>query len=53
MQLGKCTFEHEVLFADVTQDGIIGIDFMTKNKCDFMISRSCLKVKGEEIPCYI
>ena len=53
MQLGKCTFEHEVLFADITQDGIIGIDFMIKNKCDLMISRSCLKVKGEEIPCYM
>ena len=26
---------------------------MIKNKCDLMISRSCLKVKGEEIPCYM
>lgn len=28
--LGKCTFQHEVLFADITQDGILGIDFMMK-----------------------
>lgn len=51
--LGKCTFQHEVLFADITQDGILGIDFMMKNKCDLIISKSCLKVKGEEIPCYM
>ena len=51
--LGKCTFQHEVLFADIILEGILGIDFMIKNKCDLMISRSCLKVKGEEIPCYM
>ena len=53
IRLGKCTFQHEFLFADITQDGILGIDFMIKNKCDLMISRSCLKVKGEEIPCHM
>ncbi|MCG8048838.1 MAG: RNA-directed DNA polymerase, partial [Candidatus Thiodiazotropha taylori] len=53
ISLGKCTFQHEVLFADITHDGIIGIDFMITNKCDLMISRSCLKVKGVEIPCYM
>ena len=26
---------------------------MKKNKCDLIISRSCLKVKGQEIPCYM
>ena len=50
IRLGKCMFQHELLFADITQDGILGIDFMIKNKCDLMISRSCLKMKGEEIP---
>ena len=53
IRLGKCTFQHEVLFADITQDGILGIDFMIKNKCDVMRSRSCHKVKGEEISCYV
>ena len=51
IRLGKHTFQHEVYFADITLDGIIGIDFMTKNGCDLMLSRTCLKVKGEEIPC--
>ncbi|MCG7876282.1 MAG: RNase H-like domain-containing protein [Candidatus Thiodiazotropha endolucinida] len=53
IKLGGHTFQHEVLFADITQDGILGIDFMIKNRCDLIISRSCLKVKGEEIPCYM
>ena len=51
IHLGKQTFQHEVYFADITLDGIIGIDLMTKNGCDLMLSRTCLKVKGEEIPC--
>ena len=53
IRLGKCIFQHEILFADITQDGNLGIDFMLKNKCDLMISRSCLEIKGEEIPCHI
>ena len=53
INLGNCTFQHEVLFADITQDGILGIDFMMMNKCDLIISKSCLKVKGQEIPCYM
>ena len=27
--------------------------FLIKNKCNLMISRSCLKVKREEIPCHM
>ena len=53
INLGNCTFQHEVLFADITQDEILGIDFMMMNKCDLIISKSCLKVKGQEIPCYM
>ena len=53
INLGNVTFQHEVLFADITQDGILGIDFMMQNKCDLIISKSCLKVKGQEIPCYM
>ena len=51
--LEKCTFQHEILFADITQKGILGFNFMMKNKCNVMISRSWLKVKGEEIPCHM
>ena len=53
INLGKCTFQHEVLFADITQDGILGIDLMMRNKCDVIISKICLNVKGQEIPCYM
>ena len=37
INLGNVTFQHEVLFADITQDGILGIDFMMQNKCDLII----------------
>ena len=30
IRLGKYIFQHEFLFADITQNGILGIDFMIK-----------------------
>ena len=32
IRLGNCTFQHEFLFADITQDGILGIDFFDKEQ---------------------
>ena len=53
ISLGKSIFQHEVLFADITHDVILGIDFMIQNKCDLIISKSCLKVKVQETLCYM
>ena len=43
ISLRKSIFQHEVLFSDITHDGILGIDFMIQNKCDLIISKSCFK----------
>ena len=42
-----------MLFADITHDGNLGIDLIIQNKYDLIISKSCLKVKGQEILCYM
>lgn len=52
IDMGRYTFTHEVLIADIQNDGILGVDFLTPNQCDVMISKSCLLYKGGSIPCY-
>ncbi|KAL3853877.1 hypothetical protein ACJMK2_013176 [Sinanodonta woodiana] len=53
IMLGSHTFKHEVLLADIQQDGILGIDFLKKCKCDPIISKGCLNVKCEKVSCYM
>ena len=53
LTLGSQTFNHDVLLADIQNDGIIGIDFLNKCKCDIMVSKKCLKLNGEKIHCFM
>ena len=43
---------HDVLFADVKNDGILGMDFLTKHRCDISLSKNHLLLKhGEKLAC--
>lgn len=50
--IGKCFYEHEFLLADIKDDGILGMDFLTKHKCDVLLSREYLLLNREKIPCF-
>ena len=50
--LGNQNLSHEILFADIKNDGIIGIDFLTANRCDVLLSKDHLVLNGEKIACY-
>ncbi|MCG8045657.1 MAG: reverse transcriptase domain-containing protein, partial [Candidatus Thiodiazotropha endolucinida] len=50
--LGNQKLLHEVLFADVKNDGILGIDFMIKHKCDVLLSKDHLVLNSERIACF-
>ena len=50
--LGNQKLLHDVLFADVKNDGIIGMDFLTKHQCDMFLSKNHLLLNGEKIPCF-
>ena len=50
--LGSQTFNQEMLISDIVENAILGMDFMKTKKCDLMISKGCLKINGENIPCY-
>ena len=52
IKLGNKVFKTEMLIAEFQQDGILGMDFMTANKCDLLISKRCLNVNGEQVTCF-
>lgn len=45
-------FSQDILIADMQNDGILGVDFLSCHKCDVLLSKSCLLSKGNKIPCY-
>ena len=47
--LGSQKLLHDVLFADVKNDGILGMDFLTKRRCDMFLSKKHLLLNGEKI----
>ena len=50
--LGNQKLLHDVLFADVKNDGIIGMDFLTKHQCDMFLSKNHLLLNGGKIACF-
>lgn len=52
LSLGRNTTEHEVLLADIQNEGIIGLDLMNQMHCDVLLSKNCLKIGGEIVPCF-
>ncbi|MEW8546534.1 MAG: reverse transcriptase domain-containing protein [Candidatus Thiodiazotropha sp.] len=50
--LGSQKLLHEVLIADVKNDGILGMDFLTKHSCDMFLSKNHLLLNGEKIACF-
>ncbi|KAK6177716.1 hypothetical protein SNE40_015762 [Patella caerulea] len=52
IKLGKRIVSQEVYITDIQNDGILGLDFLTNIGGDVILSKNCLNVKGEEIPCY-
>jgi hypothetical protein len=45
-------YEHEFLLTDIRDDGILGMDFLTKHKCDVLLSREYVLLNREKIPCF-
>lgn len=52
IKIGSHIINHEVLIADIHNDGILGVDFLTPNNCDVLLNESCLSINGDRIPCY-
>ena len=50
--LGENKYSHNVLVADIPNEGILGMDFLTSHGCDVILSKNRLVVGGENIPCF-
>ncbi|CAC5389473.1 unnamed protein product [Mytilus coruscus] len=50
--LGDHIYHHNVLVADISNEGIIGMDFLVTHDCDVLLSQNKLKIKGEIIQCF-
>lgn len=50
--IGTQKLKHKALIADIENDGILGMDFLTSHQCDLMLTRQIMKVNGEEILCF-
>ena len=51
--LGSQKLLHDVLLADVKNDSILGMDFLTKHRCDMFLSKNHLLLNGEKIACFL
>ena len=51
LEIGKRSYENEFLLTDIKDNGILGMDFLTKYKCDLMLSKGYILLNKERIPC--
>jgi hypothetical protein len=47
ISLGKNFYQHNVFIADISNEGILGMDFLAANNCDVHLSENRLCFKGE------
>jgi hypothetical protein len=52
LKLGKNLIKHKVLIANIPIEGILGMDFLEINNCNVLLSKSCIRYRGNEIPCF-
>lgn len=46
-QIGNRQVKHDVLFADIQNEGIIGFDFLSKHRCNVSLSNFDLTINGK------
>ena len=52
IEIGSQTLTQKFLFADIENEGILGMDFLTAHQYDLMLTQSYLKIKREKIRCF-
>ena len=52
IMLGTQKLLHDVLVADVKNDGILGMKFLTKHRCDMFLSKNYMLLNGHKIACF-
>ena len=52
LNIGGKPYEHNVLLADIQNEGILRIDFLKANQSKVMISKGYITIHGKKIPCF-
>ena len=52
IEIGFQKLQQKVLFADIENEGILGMDFLTAHQCDLMLTQNYIKIKKEKIRCF-
>ncbi|MCG7878981.1 MAG: retroviral-like aspartic protease family protein, partial [Candidatus Thiodiazotropha taylori] len=52
IEIGAQKVQQKVLVANIENDGILGMDFLTAHQCDLMLTQKLLKIKGEKVRCF-
>ena len=52
INIGSQTIPQKVLVVEIENDGILGMDFLTANRCEIMLTRKLMKLNGETIRCF-
>lgn len=52
LEIGSQKVQQKILFADIKNDGILGMDFLTAHQCDLMLTQRCLRLNNEKIRCF-
>ncbi|MEW8546309.1 MAG: hypothetical protein AB2693_22560 [Candidatus Thiodiazotropha sp.] len=50
--IGTQKLKHKALIADIENDVILGMNFLTSQKCGLEILQQMLKINGKEILCF-
>jgi hypothetical protein len=52
LKFGKNLIKHKVLIANIPIEGILGMDFLEIYNRDVLLSKSCIRYRGNKIPCF-
>ena len=52
LEIGAQSLSINILFADIENEGILGLDFLRDHNCDLMLTQNCLKIRNDKIRCF-
>ena len=52
LEIGAQSLPINILFADIENEGILGLDFLRDHNCGLMLTQNCLKIRNDKIRCF-
>ena len=52
LEIGAQSLPIDIHFADIENEGILGLGFLRDHNCDLMLTQNCLKIRNDKIRCF-